>query len=440
MRLKGWRLGMVSFLVVLAMVLAACGSSGQNDQGTGDQQGAAGSGAQDGSTEKVTVTLTGWGSSPTETELFMKVLDEFEKKHPNIDVKWEPINENYMDVLQTRLVGGQAADVFYLDSSEAPALMSRGLLEPLDGYIKPEDDLADFEENLLNAFRWEGKIYGLPKDYSTLALFYNKKLFAEAGLKEPPKTWDELLEYAEKLTKDTNGDGKPDQWGLAIQHGLDRAGIFIYGNGGEIVDETGKDVRYDEPAAVEGVQWYVDLALKHKVAVRPQDIGAGWTGDAFGKGNIGMVIEGPWAIPFLKDNYPEVEYGVAELPSKDGQNKVTYAFTVAYVMNKQAKNKEAAWQLIRYLTGKEGMKTWTSLGIALPSRKSVAQAHKYDQDPLRKAFIAGAAYARPWQLGLHFSVINNNFNNQMEAVFAGQKSVADALEDAAATAEREIGR
>ena len=93
-----------------------------------------------------------------------------------------------MDVIKTRLIGDPAPDVFYLDAREAPLLMKYGVLEPLNSYIKDLDDLADFEPSLIKSFQRENQIYGLPKDFSTLALFYNTKAFQEGEITEPPKT------------------------------------------------------------------------------------------------------------------------------------------------------------------------------------------------------------------------------------------------------------
>lgn len=121
-------------------------------------------------------------------QLKEEVLKNFEANNPKIKVKYEVIADQYMDVLKTRLIGETAADVFYLDALEAPALIQPGALEPLDNYITPEFDIRDFESILLNAFQQDGRTYGLPKDFSTLALFYNKKAFQAATLSQPPTT------------------------------------------------------------------------------------------------------------------------------------------------------------------------------------------------------------------------------------------------------------
>lgn len=120
----------------------------------------------------VTVTLSGW-SNLLEKQFLQRVIDEFEVQNPTIKVRYDAIADQYMDVLKTRLIGETAADVFYLDALEAPGLISPGVLEPLNGYISQDFDLADFEPRLLDAFRSDGTIYGLPKDFSTLVLFYS---------------------------------------------------------------------------------------------------------------------------------------------------------------------------------------------------------------------------------------------------------------------------
>ena len=194
MKGKKWLTALGITSVLMGSILAGCGG--------GDEK-AANKDASSNNGKKVEVTLAGWGGNPSEQKLLQQTLDEFEKKHPNIKVKLEVISEQYMDVIKTRLIGGEGPDVFYLDAFEAPALIETGVLEPLDKYVTDDFDINDFEKPLLDAFKGkDGHIYGFPKDYSTLALFYNKKMFKEAGV-DVPKTWDELREVAKKLTKGT---------------------------------------------------------------------------------------------------------------------------------------------------------------------------------------------------------------------------------------------
>ncbi|MGE8078840.1 ABC transporter substrate-binding protein [Peribacillus loiseleuriae] len=378
--------------------------------------------------KKVEVTLAGWGSSPEEADLLSQVLKDFEAKHPNIKVKHEVIADQYMDVVKTRLIGGEGPDVFYLDAVEAPALIETGVVEPLNDYVKDDFDLEDFEKPLIEAFQKDGKYYGFPKGYSTLALFYNKQMLSNAGV-EVPTTWDELREVSKKLTDGTN------VYGFGQNPELARTYFIAEALGGKVVEDN--KANFAEPKVVEALKPYVDQHLIEKTAAQPSDVGADWTGEMFGQGKAAMVIEGNWTIPYLDSTFPNIEYGMAEVPTIDGK-KGTMAFTVAYVMNAATEKKEAAWELISYLTGKEGMETWTSKGFELPSRKSVAENLGYDKDELRGALVAGAPYATVWSNGTNLPIIFNNFNNQFVSAYLGQANLADALTEAEKTANKEI--
>ncbi|MBW7643106.1 ABC transporter substrate-binding protein [Geobacillus thermoleovorans] len=414
-----WMAALGITTMLFGSLLAGCGGGEKSEKANG--------GSKQG--EKVEVTLAGWGGNPTEQKLLKQTLDDFEKKYPNIKVKYEVIADQYMDVIKTRLAGGQGPDVFYLDAFEAPALIETGALEPLDKYVTDDFDINDFEKPMLDAFKGkDGKIYGFPKDYSTLALFYNKKMFEEAGV-EVPKTWDELREVAKKLTK-----GKQ-VYGFGVAPELARLYYIAESKGGKVV--TDNKASFADPKVVEALQPIVDMHLKDKSAAQPNEVGATWGGEMFGQGKAAMVIEGNWAIPFLQETFPNLEFGTAEIPTINGK-KTTMAYTVAYVMNKDSKKKEAAWKLIEYLTGKEGMKTWTSKGYALPTRRSVAAELGFDKDPLRAPLVAGASYATVWQNGTNLPIITNNFNNQFVSAFLGERPLAEALKEAQKTANSEI--
>jgi multiple sugar transport system substrate-binding protein len=384
----------------------------------------------------VTLKLSGWGSSPTEQRLLQQVIRQFEVSHPRIRVKLEAIADQYMDVMKTRLIGDAAADVFYLDVFEAPFLMRQSVLKPLNEYITPEFDLSDFAPNLLQSFQVDDQIYGLPKDYSTLALFYNKKAFAAAGLDRPPMTWEELLNDSKRLTRDDNGDGKPEQYGLGITPELPRLMYLMKAYGGEAIDGQGR-ATFATDEALRGLNLVVQQYRNERTAAQPSDVGSASGSDMFGRGKAAMVIEGNWAIPYLKDTFPDTEFGTAELPVVN-HHPGTMVFTVAYVMNAKTKHASEAWELIAYLTGKVGMEQWTSTGFALPTRRSVAEALKLDQDRLRSPLVAGVAYGTPWQVGEHSAAILNNFNNQFLSALLGEQPLKQAMARSQDAANQQI--
>lgn len=378
----------------------------------------------------VTIKLSGWAGSPIEQTLLKQVLQDFEAQHPAIKVKYEVISDQYMDVIKTRLVGEAAPDVFYLDALEAPFLMSQNVLEPLDTYITPEFDLKDFEENLLNSFQYQSHIYGLPKDYSTLSLFYNQKAFSNVGLSSPPTTWDELRNYSQQLT------GKLNKYGFGESIELARQGYKIKAFGGQIIDTDGY-AAFASDASLQGLNLVIDQYQKDRTSAQKSDVGTSSGSEMFGQNKVAMVIEGNWAIPYLTATFPQIDFATAEVPSIDNK-KGTMVFTVAYVMNKQTQHKAAAWELISYLTGKEGMEKWTGTGFALPSRKSVAQKLGYEQDKLRSPLVAGVNYATPWQVGKYPNAIVNNFDNQFVSAMLGEQPLKQAMLQAQNAANQQI--
>lgn len=389
-----------------------------------------------GNNSDITITLSGWQSSPNESQLLRRVLRDFEAEYPDIKVKYEVINQQYMDVIKTRLIGDTAPDVFYLDAFEAPLLMQNNVLEPLNSYINYEFDLTDFIPALLNAFKNQEKIYGLPKDFSTLALFYNQQAFKAAKLTKPPATWTELREDSQQLTRDWNGDRRIDQYGLGIIPELSRQSFLIKTFGGTLIDQNGY-ATFATPEGLKGLQLIVDLYCKYRTAAQPSDVGASTGSEMFGQGKAAIVIEGSWAIPYLKETFPKLKFATAELPTIAGK-KGTMAYTVAYVMNKRTKHKDAAWKLIAYLTSKKGMKAWANQGLVLPSRQSVIAELGYDQNPLYAPFVAGADYATIWQAGETLPTILMHFNNQFISALIGEQSLNEAMQRAQVSANQEI--
>jgi multiple sugar transport system substrate-binding protein len=408
---------LLSGLSILAlMVLVACRSTQKN--------------------EAIEITLSGWQSNPAESRLLETVIQQFEKKYPNIHVKREVINSQYMDVIKTRLIGEVAPDVFYLDSFEAPLLMKYEVLEELDSYITSKYNVNDFEPSLMNAFKQNNKIYGIPKDFSTLALFYNQAAFSQAKITSPPKTWEGLIQDSRKLTLDQNKDGKTDQYGMGIAPELARQSFMVKAFGGKLIDQKNY-AAFATPEALKGLQIVVNQYRNDRSAAQPSDVGANSNSEGFGQGKIAMAIEGAWAIPYFRETFPKLKFSTAEVPMINGK-KGTMAYTVAYVMNRRSKHKEAAWKLIEYLTSSEGMKAAGKQGFALPSRRSVLTELGYDRDPLYAPLVAGAKYATIWQAGETLPTILTNFDNQFISALLGEQSLSDAMKKAQDTANREI--
>ncbi|MBU3188033.1 ABC transporter substrate-binding protein [Clostridium bowmanii] len=367
----------------------------------------------------VTLKVQVWGSSPTETKLIDEQIAAFNvaNKSKKITLKKEVAVGDYNQVMQTKIAAKTEADLFYLDVSLAPSFIDKGVVAPLDEYLDKED-LKDFYPNLLEGFQKDGKTYGLPKDFNSLGLFYNKKMFADAGITTPPKTWAEFEEVSKKLSK-----GKVKA--LSLPDDSARFAPFIFQAGGNIVD--GDKMAFNTPEAAKGLEFYYSM-IKKGYAATPKDLGDGWPGDSLAKGNAAMVVEGGWMIPFMKETAPKVEYGIAELPK--GQKQGNMLFTVSYSMSTNTKHPKEAAEAIKFLTGKTSQEMVANSGLAIPTRTSMGSVYT-DKFPERKALVDGTKYATPYSYGLKFAKINLELGKAGERLRLGKNPDAKTALDEA---------
>jgi multiple sugar transport system substrate-binding protein len=361
---------------------------------------------------KVTeVTLAGWSSGPDEDQLLNQVIAKFNATHPTIHATFSVINGDYSTAMTARFAAHNPPDVFYVDSSVAPGWAAQGVLEPLNSYIKKSKyDTSKFYPNLLKAFTIGGKIYGFPKDWSPLAMEISNAAIAKVGGKAP-KTWAQLQALAQKMAADNAvPNGKP----ICLSADWARLLPFVFQNGGSLSN-------IQSAAVKQAVNFYVGLVQKG-LAQTPDKLGAGWCGEALGKQTAGIIFEGNWLLPYMSSTYPQVKYGIYPMvKQKTGGN---LGFTVSYSMAKDAKNKQAAWTLLSWLTSKQGQALWISKGLALPSRSDVKAIGG------RQAFLSAAPYVHGWGFP-NFSTAYSIMNNDLSAVITGSKSVDQMLADAA---------
>ena len=347
-----------------------------------------------------TVVLSGWQSSGAEGDALNATLDAFKAAYPNITLDYQPIATDYPTAMAAKFSSGEPPDLFYVDSSVAPDWIDQGVLQELDTMAQERGfDTSQFFPGYLDAFKGpDGKTYGFPKDGNTLGMAYNTDMLTAAGI-QPPTNWDELKAAAEKLTT-----GK--QKAFCLSPTLDRALAFIYQNGGSLFSDDKKTNTVDSPEVAEALKTYLGW-FKNGQGARPGDLGDDWCGKALGEKKVAMIFEGGWLDPFMTSSFPDTKYAWAEMPQ--GKEKATLGFTVSYSIGADSANKDPAWVLLQYLTGKDGMTKWTSGGIANPSRKDVTPAAG------KEVLVQSADFAKPWSFIPGFSKVNDAFNNAMTA-------------------------
>jgi multiple sugar transport system substrate-binding protein len=406
-----WRVAALAAVFVL--VFSACSSSsGSPAASSGSSPAATAAGSSDTGSPAAssgfdpmsvsgTVVLSGWQASGDEGTALNKVLDGFRAKYPNIKLDYQPVATDYATAMAAKFSASEPPDVFYVDSSLAPDWIDQGVLQELDTVAAERGfDTSQFFPGYLDAFKGtDGKVYGFPKDGNTLGMAYNTDMLTAAGI-TPPTTWEELAAAATKLTTG-------DQRAFCLSSTLDRALAFIYQNGGSVLSDDKTQDTIDSPEVKAALTTYLGF-FKSGQGGRPADLkGDDWCGKSLGEKRVAMIFEGGWLDPYMKSTYPDTKYAWAEMPK--GTQQATLGFTVSYSIAADSKNKDAAWVLLTYLTGPDGMKTWTEGGVANPSRKDVPPAAG------KEVLVKGADYAKPWSFIPGFSKINDAFNNAMTA-------------------------
>lgn len=374
--------------------------------------------------DQVTITLMGHSSSVAEDEALNAQVALFEEQNPNIDVDVQLVPD-YETVIQTAFASGDYPEVFYVGQANLAAYASAGVLAPVDDNVSELDDIYPA---LINTFSYDGELYCVPKDFSNLALEYNKDLFDEAGVDYPTAdwTWDDLRAAAEQITEAT---GQP---ALALNPDIDRWFAFYLGAGGTLYDEDGNWVfgsegtNYD--AAVQAIDFYAGL-YEDGLSTTSQDLGAGWPGEAFGTGAVAMTIEGNWIIQYLLDTYPDLNWGVAEVPAGPA-GEATLTFSECYGVGADNEHAEESWALVNFLTGPEGAQRIAEGGFGpMPTRMSAAEAWLENRGEEYEAFVAGGEYAVAPITPPNFTEFRNALNNGLQQVFQGNATADDVVSD-----------
>ncbi|MDL5054962.1 extracellular solute-binding protein [Oscillatoria laete-virens NRMC-F 0139] len=299
--------------------------------------------------------------------------------------------------------------------------------------------------SLIDVFTIDGTLYCPPKDFSTMALQYNRDLFDAAGIEYPTAdwTWDDLRAAAEATSAAT-----PGIVGLVTPPNLERWLPFLYQAGGALFDDEGNFV-FDSDATREALGLYIGM-VNDGIAGPPSAVDAGWGGEAFGEGRAAMAMEGNWVIQFLLENYPELNWGVTELPAGPA-GKATMAFTVCYGVAADNDHPEESWALVNFLTGPQGAQFVAESSFGpMPARPEAAEAYLETWVPRAEgtsfnpadvqAFVAGGDYAYRWQLPVGFQQFTDAFNAALQQAFDGQASVDDVIFEASLVAEELLSR
>ena len=425
--MKRLQLSAVAVLMVVTMLmLAACAPVSPG----GAAPAASTGGGEAAAAGPVTITWALWGS-PEEVASHQRVADAFMQAHPEIKVEiWNQPWDDYFTKIQALWASGDTKvipDIAFLWPT--PQYAAEGVLENLDPYIeKANYNLDDYWPGLLESAKYQGSVYGFPRDIESNIIYYNKDMFDKAGVAYPSNdwTWDDFLAAAEKLTQ-KDASGNTTVYALAAEGG--KWPKWVNQNGGAILDDYVNPTKcmLAEPASVQGIQFFSDM-MNNGLAMRPADLNqAGGDAAVFSSGQAAMILQNSSRVSTF--NQAGLNYDIAPAPIPAGGKRWNGAGGAAWVMSSGSDNKDAAWTFLQWLQSTDGgEKVYTEAGEIFPALQSVANSPAFmtDNPPANKegfiieagaSGVGGFGYFPEWG-ELSGSVIEPG----LEKVWAGEVS------------------
>ncbi len=381
MFLKSGRLrkNVLVIVLMLALALGACSNNGQSGEAKSEKDGV--------------TTVTFWHENTGVGEEAIKaVVDAFNKKHEDIKVKpvYTAADESQNEKLLAAIAGGNPPDVSWFDRFKVGSWAEQGALTDLTEYAKQDGVTKDnYYPFAWNEANYQGKLYAMPVDTDARMLFYNKDAFKDAGLDpdKPPKTIAELEEAAEKLTIKEGSRFKR----IGFIPWYNQGWLYSWGwaFGGDFYNEEEGNVTLDDPKIVESLEWMTGFAKKYDV----EDI-TGFTDssgsgamDPFLTGQLAMHIGGNWSISGYLKYKPDLNYGVAPIPTPTGDNFTSWSGGMAVVIPKGAKHPDEAWEFVKFFGSEEGQEIYNDIYKTLSVMDSVNEKLGYKDDPIFSEFV-----------------------------------------------------
>lgn len=319
------------------------------------------------------VTVSIWHSLTDRLglEAFEAAVAEFEGANPGIDVEVVYAG-GYVEAMEKAMaayVGGAPPNILHLEQTRSAAFYFAGALYPIDEYVEGPDgiDLTDFSPTMLGAVTYGGRLYGLPYNVSTPLLYFNRDMFLRAGVRpEAPKTPQQILDVSLKIARDRNGDGVTDvfgidfyTWGWLFEAWIGRYGARVH-------DEELTKFTFNSPAAVEAMDFARALVNEYRVATHRGNYGMFWAGElAMRELSTASLADN---IQNAREN--SMDMGVAPLACHVECYAPIGGGNLFLVNTGSAKEKEAAWKLLKHLTSTESLARYAASSGYMVARRS----------------------------------------------------------------------
>ena len=380
--------------------------------------------------EKTVITFwNGFTGSDRETlEALVKEYNETNDKNIEVQMDIMPWDSFYQK-LATALPVGEGPDILAMATERIGSYADPGALAAVDDiYSSGIVDETVVPETLKENLKYDGKYYGVPMNFATLLLYYNKTIFEEAGLdpEKAPETWEELEQYAQQIVEKTGKYG----FDMAVKDTTPMWCIMLWGNGGDIIKD-GKAV-FNSPENVETVTRWAENIRDKKFG--PEVLTGGEIDKLFESQKLAMYFCGPWATNGFTN--AGIDYGVAQAP-KGPKEQVTQANAVGMYMTSSSKNKEAVYDFFGWWNSKDTQVKW-SLGTGFPpARTDIADDERMKENPYIAEFAKPANESKMYlqQLTNFAEVDTQAIVPAFEKILLENADVQEALDEANAVIE-----
>jgi len=348
-----WKKLLGVLMIGLSLFLVACGNTSEGSENGGQTE----------------IVYSIW--DPVQDPGMSAVAEAFNEQNDDVQVTVEVTPwDQYWTKLESSAQGGSMPDVFWMHSNEIAEYSEGNVLMDLTDLTESSDtvDLSQFPEELVELYTSGEQILGLPKDYSTIGLWYNKEIFDEAGIDYPDETWtwDTLLDTAIELTDEEEGI-----YGfLAPLNREEGYHNLIYQNGGQVLSDDKQESGFRQPETIEAVQWYADLSVEHGVSPTAGQFADNTRMSFFQSGRGAMSFFGSWMSAEIASNdYTNEVADVTVLPQ--GEERASIFNGLANSVSASTEHPEEALQFVEFLSSEEGMRIQGEEGSAIPALEGV---------------------------------------------------------------------
>ncbi len=347
-----------------------------------------------------------WGSK-TEVQILKELLSDFEKENPDIKVEFLHIPQNYFQKLHLMFASNLAPDVIFINNLNIP-VYEKYLLD-LNDIVKNK---KDYYPQVLDTMTYEDRLLAIPRDVSTLVVFYNKDLFDKNNLSYPNENWNmtEFLDTAKKLTN--NGI-----YGISFEENSLFYLPYMRAFGGGILSPTGEQIMNSENSQ-KGIQYYSDLRNKYNIAPKKYQSASETMAQMFINGRLAMHLTGRWLVPKYREDI-KFDWDIVNFPNINEKSSVTLDSS-GYAITKSSKHKEDAVKLVEFLSSDKAIQKFTTTGLIVPARIDTinSQAFLDNKKPKNsKVFIEVIKNSEKTPVNKHYKEITDKLDEQLNYSF-----------------------